>query len=137
MKAICVDDEAKTLEYTVNRCREVAQMDKVEGYTRGREALEWLKDHPIDIAFLDIDMPDMDGITLAARIKEMYPNTAIVFLTAYKEFAYDAMSVRPSGYLLKPLTALVEANFTGKDYKTKICIAELGNDAGIIGAAMI
>ena len=103
MIAICVDDERKTLEYTVNRCRELAQMDLVEGFTRAREALEWLKDHPIDIAFLDIDMPDMDGITLAARIKDMYPNAAIVFLTAYKEFAYDAMSVRPSGYLLKPI----------------------------------
>ena len=110
MNAICVDDEERTLEYTVNRCRDLAQMDTVEGFTRAHEALEWLEDHPIDIAFLDIDLPDMDGITLAARIKEMQPNTAIVFLTAYKHFAYDAMSVRPSGYLLKPLTrdALVE-----------------------------
>ena len=110
MKAICVDDEARTLRYTVDRCRELAQMDTVEGFTHAREAVEWLKDHPIDIAFQDFDMPEMDGITLATRIKEMYPNTAIVFLTAYKQFAYDAMSVRPSGYLLKPLTrdALVE-----------------------------
>ena len=110
MRAICVDDEAKTLEYTVNRCRELSQIDVVEGFTHARDALAWLKDHPVDIALLDIDMPDMDGITLAARIKEMYPNAAIVFLTAYKDFAYDAMSVRPSGYLLKPLTrqALVD-----------------------------
>ena len=84
MKAICVDDEARTLRYTVDRCRELAQMDTVEGFTHAREAVEWLKDHPIDIAFQDIDMPEMDGITLAARIKEMYPNTAIVFLTAYR-----------------------------------------------------
>lgn len=104
MRAICVDDEASTLNFTVSRCRELAQMDAAEGFTRGREALEWLKDHPVDIAFLDIHMPDMDGIALAARIREMYPNTAIVFLTAHKQFAYDAMSVRPSGYLLKPLT---------------------------------
>ena len=104
MNAICVDDEAKTLEYTVDRCRELAQMDSVQGFTGAREALEWIREHPVDIAFLDIDMPDMDGIALAARIKELYPNAAIVFLTAYKQFAYDAMSVRPSGYLLKPLT---------------------------------
>jgi len=104
MRAICVDDEAMTLEYTVERCRELSQMDSVEGFAEARAALAWLKDHPIDIAFLDIDMPDMDGITLAARVKEMYSRAAIVFLTAYKEFAYDAMSVRPSGYLLKPLT---------------------------------
>ena len=109
-KAICVDDEATTLEYVVERCRELSQMDLVEGFTEAREALEWLRDNPVDIAFLDIDMPDMDGITLAARIKKIHPNIAIVFLTAYKQFAYDAMSVRPSGYLLKPLTrqALLE-----------------------------
>lgn len=73
MKAICVDDEAKTLEYTVDRCRELAQMDLVKGFTEARTALEWLKDNVVDIAFLDIDMPDMDGITLAARIKENPP----------------------------------------------------------------
>ena len=110
MKAICVDDEQRTLEYTVDRCRELEQMDSVEGFTNARDALAWLKDNFVDIAFLDIDMPDMDGITLAARIKELHANVAIVFLTAYKQFAYDAMSVRPSGYLLKPLTrdALVQ-----------------------------
>jgi two-component SAPR family response regulator len=110
MKAICVDDEARTLQYTVDQCRKLAQMDSVEGFTEALAALEWLKNNSVDIAFLDIDMPDMDGITLAARIKEIHPNTAIVFVTAYKQFAYDAMSVRPSGYLLKPLTpeALLE-----------------------------
>lgn len=104
MIAVCVDDEVMTLEYTLDRCRELPQMEAVQGFSQPREALEWLRDHRVDIAFLDIDMPDMDGITLAARIKELHPDTAIVFLTAYKQFAYDAMSVRPSGYLLKPLT---------------------------------
>lgn len=136
MKAICVDDEVMTLEYTVDRCRELAQMDQVEGFTRARDALDWLKAHAVDIAFLDIDMPDMDGITLAARIKELHPGAAIVFLTAYKEFAYDAMSVRPSGYLLKPLTrdALVEeAEFAMKGRReqsvsgSRIVVRTFGN----------
>lgn len=104
MKAICVEDEANTLEYLLDRCRELPRLDSVEGFTRAREALDWLESHPVDIAFLDIDMPDMDGITLAARVKEKYPGIAVVFLTAYKQFAYDAMSVRPTGYLLKPIT---------------------------------
>ena len=60
--------------------------------------------HPADVAILDINMPQIDGITLAARIKEAHPQTAILFLTAYKEYAFDAYSVHPTGYLLKPVS---------------------------------
>ena len=49
-------------------------------------------------------MPEIDGITLAARIKQTRPETAILFLTAYKEYAFDAYAVHPTGYLLKPVS---------------------------------
>jgi two-component SAPR family response regulator len=49
-------------------------------------------------------MPQIDGITLAARIKQISPQTAILFLTAYKEYAFDAYAVHPTGYLLKPVS---------------------------------
>ena len=146
MKAICVDDEVKTLEYTVDRCRELSQINQVEGFTESQEALDWLKDHPVDIAFLDIDMPGMDGITLAARIKEMQPDVAIVFLTAYKEFSYEAMSVRPSGYLLKPLTrdALreeVEYAMRGQskapDTDSRIVVKTFGNFEVLINGELL
>ena len=58
----------------------------------------------MDLAILDINMPQIDGITLAARIKQISPQTAILFLTAYKEYAFDAYAVHPTGYLLKPVT---------------------------------
>ena len=51
-----------------------------------------------------INMPEIDGITLAARIKQTRPETAILFLTAYKEYAFDAYAVHPTGYLLKPVS---------------------------------
>ena len=63
-----------------------------------------MADHTADIAILDINMPQIDGITLAARIKQLRPQTAILFLTAYKEYAFDAYAVRPTGYLLKPVS---------------------------------
>ena len=56
----------------------------------GQKALDWLRDHPVDPSPPDINMPKLDGITLAARIKEMHPKTAIPFLTAYREHAFDA-----------------------------------------------
>ena len=104
MNIICVDDELYAMQYTVGQCRQLQGIDDAQGFTRGREALAYLEDHPADVAILDINMPDMDGITLSIRIKEMHPNTAILFLTAYKEYAFDAFSVHPSGYLLKPVS---------------------------------
>ena len=104
MKAICVDDELFAMEYTVMQCKQLPRIEEVKGFTRAREALDYLKDHPADLAILDINMPDIDGIALAIQIKQMRPRTAILFLTAYKEYAFDAFSVHPAGYLLKPVS---------------------------------
>ena len=104
MIAICVDDELYAMEYTVRQCRQLPQIDEALGFTRPREALDWLKDHPADLAILDINMPEMDGIALAIRIKQMRPRTAVLFLTAHREYAYNAFSVHPAGYLLKPVS---------------------------------
>ena len=64
-------------------------------------------------------MPDMNGIVLAARIKERWPDANILFLTAYREFAFDAFSVHPCGYLLKPVT--LDALQKEIDYTKSIC----------------
>lgn len=104
MRAICVDDEPLAVEYTLGQCAALSQIDEAKGFTNAKEALVWLHDHPVDVALLDIDMPHIDGITLAARIKEMRPHTAILFLTAHKSYAFDAYAVHPVGYLLKPVS---------------------------------
>lgn len=104
MRAICVEDEPLTLEYTAKLCSKLNPPVHVECFTGAKAALKWIQDHPVDLALLDINMPDMNGIVLAARIKERWPDANILFLTAYREFAYDAFSVHPSGYLLKPVT---------------------------------
>ena len=103
MKAICVDDEPLAVEYTLGQCASLPEIDEVKGFTQAQSALDWLREHPADLAILDINMPEIDGITLAARIKELHPKTAILFLTAYREYAFDAYSVHPTGYLLKPV----------------------------------
>ena len=104
MRIICVDDEPLAAEYTVGQCRLLPEAGEVMGFTNAKEALNDLIDHPADVAILDINMPEIDGITLAAQIKTVSPQTAILFLTAYKEYAFDAFSVHPTGYLLKPVS---------------------------------
>ena len=103
MRIICVDDEPLEVEDTIAMCREMSPDISVNGFTDTDEALEWIRSNPIDVALLDIDMPEMNGITLAAKIKQIKPDTAILFLTAYKKFAFDAFAVHPNGYLLKPI----------------------------------
>ena len=100
MKAICVDDEPLAVEYTVRQCESLPEIDEIRGFTDAQSALDWLLEHAVDLALLDINMPGIDGIALAARIKKLHPQTAFLFLTAYKEYAFDAYAVHPTGYLL-------------------------------------
>lgn len=104
MKVICVDDEPLAVEYTLSQCEHLPEIDEAIGFTEAQSALDWIRNHSADLAILDINMPEIDGITLAARIKQARPKTAILFLTAYKEFAFDAYAVHPTGYLLKPVS---------------------------------
>ncbi len=56
-----------------------------------------------DVAFLDIEMPGMTGIELARLIKVSAPKVNIIFVTGFSKYALDAMAVRPSGYIMKPV----------------------------------
>ena len=103
MKIVYVDDEPLAIDYIISVCRDLSENISVTGFTRVNDALVWIRLHTVDIALLDIDMPDVNGITLAAQIKQIKPDTAILFLTAYKKFSFDAFSVHPTGYLLKPV----------------------------------
>lgn len=109
MRVICVDDERILMEDTAAMCRELPEVSDVIGFTRAQDALDWFKDNHAELALLDIDMPNMNGIELALRIKELSPDTAIIFLTGYSRYAIDAFAVRAAGYLLKPVSKEVLA----------------------------
>ncbi|BBO71548.1 Fis family transcriptional regulator [Desulfosarcina alkanivorans] len=77
---------------------------KVATAASGKEALEKLADTPYDLLFVDIKMPGMDGIELLAAVKETYPETMVIIITAYGsiESAVQAMKIGATDYLLKP-----------------------------------
>ena len=103
LKVVCVDDEKLMLQYLVSLCEKTADVDEIHGFDRAKKALAWIKEHPCDLALLDISMPDMNGITLAKQIRELRPETDIVFVTGYPQYALESWSVHPKGYLLKPI----------------------------------
>ena len=103
MKVICVDDEQIILEDNLSLIDELEEIDEVEGFTSAIKALDHVRYKGTDIALLDIDMPDMNGLKLAAKIKEASPHTAIIFLTGFSEHALKAIEMHASGYLMKPV----------------------------------
>ena len=103
MRAICVDDEVLLARRTAALCRDLPEIDGAEPFTCASDALDWLSEHEADLAVLDVDMPDISGIELAAKIKLRHPNMKIIFLTGYPQYAVDAFRLHVSGYLLKPI----------------------------------
>ncbi len=77
---------------------------RVEAAASGLEALEKLEKSPFEVLFVDIKMPGMDGIELLGKVKEEYPETIVVIITAYGsiETAVKAMKMGATDYLLKP-----------------------------------
>ena len=104
IRVLIVDDEQVIREgasRVIGACLPDAEIVVCGGSS---EALEEAEKRPFDIAFLDIEMPGMNGVDLARRIRGMAPETNIIFSTAYPQYAGDAFSLHASGYISKPLT---------------------------------
>ena len=105
MIAIAVDDEALMLRALVRAISVSPDIKGVFKFTDCEMALEYVKENPVDIAFLDINMRGMGGLTLAEKIISFKPNCKIIFCTGYEEYAIPAFKLHVSGYLMKPISA--------------------------------
>ena len=105
MIAIAVDDEVLMLGALVKAVKESPDIAEVTKFSDCEEALEFVKNSFVDIAFLDINMRGMGGLALAEKIIAIRPNCKIVFCTGYEEYAIPAFKLHASGYLMKPISA--------------------------------
>ncbi len=102
MNIIIVDDERLVLLNLISQIGEACPQCNIKGFMDSDEALYHIRDNPIDIAFLDIEMPETNGLELAKQIKEIRPKTNIIFVTGYSKYAVDAHRLYVTGYLMKP-----------------------------------
>lgn len=105
MKIIAVDDEELSLHGALKAIREAAPTAEVQGFSYAKDALEYVQEHPCNIAFLDVELPDESGVELAAKLKALDPDINIIFATGYDDYLQDAFALHASGYLKKPITA--------------------------------
>ncbi|MBO6112936.1 MAG: response regulator [Lachnospiraceae bacterium] len=105
MLIYAIDDEENVLEETGRVIKEASPEARLLIFNRGDKALNAIKngDRP-DFLFSDIEMPGISGMQLAIRVKELSPDTRIVFTTAYEKYALEAFKVKVQGYLLKPVS---------------------------------
>ena len=105
MIAIAVDDEALMLRALVRAISVSTDITGVFKFSDCEKALNFVKDNPVNVAFLDINMRGMGGLALAEKIVAVQPNCKIVFCTGYEEYAIPAFKLHASGYLMKPISA--------------------------------
>ncbi len=121
MQVIYVDDEKLQITNFRLTAEGMPHIAAIETFSEAEEAFTWAQKHTVDIAFLDIEMPGMNGLELAKRLKAMDENICIVFVTAYEQYALQAYGVDAIGYLLKPyLRTDIEKHIKRAYYLRKI-----------------
>lgn len=102
MKAIIVEDEfpaREELKYFINNYSDI---EILREFDNGLDVLKFIQENCIDVIFLDINIPLLDGMLLAKTINQFKKKPQIVFITAYKEYAVDAFELEAFDYVLKP-----------------------------------
>jgi two-component system LytT family response regulator len=103
LRIVAVDDEIKALDRFGRLIKEEENITLIGSFTKPQEALEFIKNQEVDVVFLDIEMPQINGLELSEAIFELKPEIDVVFITAYDKYALEAFQVHAIGYLLKPI----------------------------------
>jgi DNA-binding LytR/AlgR family response regulator len=99
ISAIAIDDESYALEVIKSHASKVPFLDLKATFTNPIQGLEYLKDEGIQLVFLDINMPDISGMDMAALLPK---ETLVIFTTAYSDYAVKGFELDALDYLLKP-----------------------------------
>lgn len=102
LKCVIVEDEfpaREELKYFLSN-HEGIELEKE--FDNPIDALKFIQNNHIDVIFLDINMPELDGMNLGKILVKLDPNLKIVFITAYREYAAEAFELKAFDYILKP-----------------------------------
>ena len=101
LRCALVDDEPLALSLLESYVRKTDSLELCGSYSSAIQAMKGLPEHPVDLLFLDIQMPELNGLEFSRMIS---PNTRIIFTTAFEQYAIDGYRVNALDYLLKPIS---------------------------------
>lgn len=100
LKCIAIDDEPLALELMRKYIARFPSLQLIQCFEDAISGAEFLKRNPVDLLFVDINMPDITGIDLVRSLTE---KPMVIFTTAYKSFAFEGFELEALDYLLKPI----------------------------------
>ncbi len=133
MNIIVVDDESVILRGEMLIIQRVVPHAVIEGFMSPQQALRYVRNNPVDVAFLDIMMPEISGIDLAHEMKHIRPELNVIFATAFDHQYREAMEMHASGYILKPLSEervrmeLADLRFPPKEEQHRLFVRAFGD----------
>ena len=101
IKAVAIDDEPLALGVLSAFCERAENTQLIKMFTRASEGLRYLNKYPVDLVFLDIQMPSLMGTELVKQLKQ---EVMVVFTTAFENFALEGFNLNAIDYLLKPFS---------------------------------
>lgn len=101
MTCIIIDDEPLAIDLLESYVSKIENLELIGSFVNPLEALKLLRDTPVDILFLDIQMPEITGVDFKKIIS---PEVKVIFTTAYSEYALESYDLNAVDYLLKPIT---------------------------------
>jgi len=101
LKCVIIDDESLAIKIIVRYLESVQWLECLASFTKPLEALKFLQENPVDLIFLDINMPELDGIGLVGLLQQQ---PMIIFTSAYPEYAVESYELSALDYLLKPFS---------------------------------
>lgn len=102
MNVILVDDEINALELLKMEGADIPAIASAKSFTHPGEALAYAQKNPVDIAVLDVEMPEMNGIALGQALKKLHSGIVLIYISAYDAYAMEAYRLRAPVYLEKP-----------------------------------
>lgn len=103
IRVLIVDDDPNSLRLSRQAMEQLVDPAGIQCAQTAAETMQVLSQQPIDLVFLDIDMPDTSGFAIADYLRQHYPRIQYVFLTGYVDFAVRSYDYEPMDFLIKPI----------------------------------